>query len=253
MVSDADVEVIGDKTYHVFKCSVAPKEMASTIYAQIVTSSGSGIRWSYSVKEYADYILDNAYAEDGTVKDEALAEAVPVVRSMLWYGSCAQRSFGEGAAFDAADPDEGSVPEIDTTVTYPEEAITSGDSKLSYYGSSLILRTQTVQRHYFKVDDDIDMFSFTIGGKEVTPVQHQDAPAYWYIDSAPLSAEDLGTQLTVTADPKNGGDGMTFLFCPMDHVKTVLGMSPAPAETAVCRALYFYHKAVAAYAELRRT
>lgn len=45
--------------YYVFKCRVAAKDMTSTITAQIIDDGKQGTPYTYSVKDYADYLLEH--------------------------------------------------------------------------------------------------------------------------------------------------------------------------------------------------
>ena len=61
-----DTTVKDGVTYYVFTCEVAAKEMTSDIKAQMIGNNGekTGKVYTYTVKEYADYILSHTSAED---------------------------------------------------------------------------------------------------------------------------------------------------------------------------------------------
>ena len=73
---------VNGKTYYIFPCHVAAKEMTSAITAQIVFSENGEVRssavYTYSVKEYADYIIDHTNIYD--------TETVELAQAMLYYG-----------------------------------------------------------------------------------------------------------------------------------------------------------------------
>ena len=79
-------------TYYVFTCEVAAKEMTSDIQAQMIGNNGEkkGTVHTYTVKEYADYILSHMSA------DESLTSraTIQLVKGMLNYGGAAQKYFG---------------------------------------------------------------------------------------------------------------------------------------------------------------
>nr|WP_316613414.1 hypothetical protein [uncultured Ruminococcus sp.] len=82
---------VGD--YYVFKCRVAAKNMDSVISAQLVDNDNNkSIIYTYSVKEYANYLLENAN-ENGTTEQKSYAKAAPLVRAMLVYGDNAAYYF----------------------------------------------------------------------------------------------------------------------------------------------------------------
>ena len=58
-IGQASTRNISGKTYYVFQCEVAAKEMTDTITAQMFSGDKSGEVYEYTVKEYADYILAN--------------------------------------------------------------------------------------------------------------------------------------------------------------------------------------------------
>ena len=86
-VSEARTVKSGDKTYHVFKCQVAAKEMTSDIKAQIIDGDRKGMEYTYSVKDYADYLL--AHTDDSA----EFAKAAPLVKALLNYGAYSQIHF----------------------------------------------------------------------------------------------------------------------------------------------------------------
>ena len=86
-VSDARKVESDDKTYYVFNCQVAAKEMTSDIKAQIIDGEKHGTEFTYSVKEYADYLLTH------TDEREDLAKAAPLVKALLNYGAYTQIYF----------------------------------------------------------------------------------------------------------------------------------------------------------------
>lgn len=55
--------------------------MTSQIKAQIIDAGMHGTEYTYSVKDYADYLLKHADER------ENLAKAIPLVKAMLNYGA----------------------------------------------------------------------------------------------------------------------------------------------------------------------
>ncbi|MBQ4262143.1 MAG: hypothetical protein II709_09690, partial [Ruminococcus sp.] len=87
LVKDALIKEWNGKDYYVFKCRVAAKEMTSEIKAQMIDGDQNGTDYTYSVKKYADYLIEHADER------EDLAAAVPLVKKMLNYGAYAQIYF----------------------------------------------------------------------------------------------------------------------------------------------------------------
>ena len=87
-----DTTVKNGVTYYVFTCEVAAKEMTSDIKAQMIGNNGEkkGTVYTYTVKEYADYILSHTSAEGSDISKAT----IQLVKGMLNYGGAAQKYFG---------------------------------------------------------------------------------------------------------------------------------------------------------------
>ena len=87
-----DTTVKNGVTYYVFNCEVAAKEMTSDIKAQMIGNNGEkkGTVYTYTVKEYADYILSHMSAEESDISKAT----IQLVKGMLNYGGAAQKYFG---------------------------------------------------------------------------------------------------------------------------------------------------------------
>ena len=87
-----DTTVKNGVTYYVFTCEVAAKEMTSDIKAQMIGNNGekTGKVYTYTVKEYADYILSHTSAEGSNISKAT----IQLVKGMLNYGGAAQKYFG---------------------------------------------------------------------------------------------------------------------------------------------------------------
>lgn len=145
-VKDADQKTVGGKNCHVFKCTVAAKEMTAGIKAQIVDGEARGTEYTYSVKEYADYLL--AHTGDNT----AYANAAPLVRAMLNYGAQSQNYFGyntgrlANAGLSDAEKTLGAIGD-DVPADYTETNLPEG---VTFEGATLTLRSETSLSLYFK-------------------------------------------------------------------------------------------------------
>ena len=135
----AEQKTVGGKTYYVFPCSVAAKEMTSNITAQIIDGVDQGDSYTYSVKEYADYLLEHA-DDKGTDEQKEYAKAFPLVEKMLQYGAYAKEYFDEtdtlndfeNVSIDINDPVIGVFPE-----------------GTSFKGATLSLKSETTLSLYF--------------------------------------------------------------------------------------------------------
>lgn len=237
-VKDAETKTIGDKTYYVFKCGVPVKDMTTTISAQLHVGEETGTLYEYTVKEYADYIL---------ASDDYDANTKALVKAMLNFGGYAQTYFDHNtdnmanADLDAADK---ALPET-VTIDADEAAVLNTDALpegLSYYGTSILLKSNTVLRHYFTVEEGYDIADYTISagwtGETTSTVNVKDD--YYYIDVEGIDAVNLNSSPLLTV---NGADIVEWYSC-LSYAKAVLeGDSYSADFQNLMKAMYVYYEA----------
>ncbi|MGN0441521.1 MAG: GLUG motif-containing protein [Acutalibacteraceae bacterium] len=83
--AEKNTTITEGKTYYVFSCEVAAKEMTADIKAQIISGNSASESFTYAVKNYADYIMSHTedYSED----------VISLVEAMLNYGAASQEYF----------------------------------------------------------------------------------------------------------------------------------------------------------------
>lgn len=189
MVKDAEKVTLGDKTYYVFSCGVAAKNMTDEIKAQIVLPNDAennikyGTLYTYTVKEYADYVIGHpaAYSD----------KAVEMVKAMLNYGGYTQLYFQHNTDNLANEGLQSSFSgNLSLDSIYDFSRPTDLPEGISYYGSSLMMTAETSIRHYFNVADghSIDEYSFNDG--ELIPVKKGNL---YYVEVRNISARNLET------------------------------------------------------------
>ncbi|HRR77304.1 MAG TPA: carbohydrate-binding domain-containing protein [Ruminococcus sp.] len=225
--------VSGGRTYYKFKCSISAKDMASTITAQLVDGEKSGKKYTYSVKDYAEYILEHNEVEE-------YAKATPLVKAMLNYGAASQTYFGiEGTAanvgLDDADKALGNV-------TIPEkykynDANTTLPTGMTFEGATLSLKSETTLSLYFKgLPEDTE---FTCNGKIVETAKNGK---YVVARIRGIKANELENDFTVTFE-----DG-SVKYSAMTYCYNVLnGGSDEDNLKNVCKALYLYAEEASKY------
>ena len=238
-----------EKTYYVFKCRVAAKEMTSEIKAQIVDGENRGTEYSYSVKEYADYLL--AHTGDNT----KYAKAAPLVRAMLNYGAYSQVYFKHNtdnlanSSLKDQEKELGDV-EDDVSGTY---ATPNLPDDVTFDGATLTLRSETSLSLYFKVDGT-ETLEFSL--PEGVPVGIYLEPEKDLIDGCQvvrirgIAAKYLGDTFTVTV--KKGNDTGTISYSPMTYCKKAEASSIANLAN-VAKALYAYWKQAKTYFDYTTT
>lgn len=235
LVKDALIKEWNGKNYYVFKCRVAAKEMTSQIKAQIIDAGMHGTEYTYSVKDYADYLLEHADER------EDLAKAVPLVKAMLNYGARAQIYFDKNPA-DLANAslseEEKALGEV--TVTAPESAIDLPDG-VSFEGATLSLKSETTLSLYF---ESAKTLTFECEGKNVETVT---SGKYQIARIRGIKAKELKKAFTLTV--KDGEEIIgTITYSPMTYCSNVLSDgTQSEALQNVCKALYLYAKAADSY------
>ena len=225
LVKDAAKKVINGKTYYVFKCNVSAKDMASEIKAQIIDGDKAGTTYTYSVKDYADYLLEHNEVEE-------YAKAAPLVKKMLNYGAASQTYFGiEGTAanaeLDDADKALGKVS-IPYSFKYSDNATLP--EGVTFEGATLSLKSETTLSLYFKglpVDT-----KFTCDGKTVETAKNGE---YVVARIRGISSNELEGNFTVTFT------GGSVTYNAMTYCYNVLnGGTDDKNLQNVCKALYLY-------------
>ena len=129
-----DTTVKNGVTYYVFTCEVAAKEMTSDIKAQMIGNNGekTGKVYTYTVKEYADYILSHMSA------DESLTSraTIQLVKGMLNYGGAAQKYFGYKTDKLASDGLDLTEPVFDDTSIISFIKGEENKASITYYSDS---------------------------------------------------------------------------------------------------------------------
>lgn len=178
-----------DDGFYVFTCELAAKEMASDVKVQLITSDFKSDVFTYSVKEYAEYILGSS--------DSKYDKAKPLVKAMLNYGAYAQTYFGFNTdilANENLSVSEKALKETDLSAfIYKLEGEQSG---VRYYGSKLSLESETSLKHYFFIEDEDNIPTFTVNGTEVTP---KKKGVYYEVKISDILAQNLDDKVVVKA------------------------------------------------------
>ena len=240
-LADASTKSIGGVTYYVFKCRVAAKEMTAAITAQLYSGENTASAvYTYSVKDYAEYIL--AHADQSA----EYGKAAPLVKAMLNYGTAAQEYFGVNT------DDPANETEYMTAIERVVKAVTSSDinapasvipdlpAGVTFAGSSVSMKSETTLSLYFTSDKELT-FSCA-GGYTVDPVE---SGKYQIARIRGIRAEDLDKtiKLTVTCE----GASFDIEYSVLNYCKNALDGAHPELEPIVT-ALYRYYEAAEAYA-----
>ena len=232
-VSDAKTDQVDEGTYYVFTCRVAAKEMTSEITAQICTDTLQGPVYSFTVQDYAKYICNNSA--------EYSAEAAALAEAMLQYGAYAKAYF-EGTALaptvamEAVTADTLSELMPGSSGTLPEG--------ITYYGTTLLLESNTVLRHYFRVDPGFDVSQYAFTGSKGN---------YYYIDTAGISVNRFRIPVSVSVTEQTGsqqssGSKWSLSYSPLYYLRSVLGAENTDPELKhLVQVMYLFHRTALDY------
>ena len=254
MVADvkSSPQNVNGKNFYIFPCEVAAKEMTDEITAQMFDGSGKGgAIYTYTVKDYADYILSHT--------ESYSPNAVALVKAMLNYGAASQLYFKHNPG-NLANEDLTSAEKTLTEITsatlptsassYTKDANYTGST--AYYGSSLVLKSGTDIKHYFTHDTSIGIDKYTCTDSGGNSYDVAVSGSYIYIRVPNIPAHKLGEALTLTLYENGTPVGTISNYSPMSYAYAVLTAYPTTGSEKdtlrnVVIALYHYYtKATAA-------
>lgn len=257
-VSDVKIsEAVQESGYYVFSCGVAAKEMASEVKARMVSRGQGGKVYTYSVKKYADYIL--SHQDDQT----AYKNVTGLMKAMLNYGASAQELLQynlttlANESLSDADKVLDDVDFKDYGYSAPNFTTVEG---LNYYGSSLVMKSDTSVKDYFTVDDghSIEEYQFKVqigtgSIKSVQPVAYKmDGKTYYYVEISNIKAQDLGKSMTVYVNRINDTIEAALQYGPFNYGYIVYNQTPRnEANFNMTQALYQYWYEAVEYIKIK--
>lgn len=245
ITQDNEVAVNG-RTLYKFTYHVAAKEMTTEIKTQIISGDKQDVEYTYSVRDYAEYILNHTDIAE-------YAEAAPLVKAMLNYGAASQTYFGINLN-DLAN----SILENDDKKVTPfsedeqESFINKNIQKTSqisgvhftYEGSQFILTSKTTYRMRFSAA--LDDYNVTYNGN----VLHiEKSGNYRIVTIANIDPDKLFNDVTLTFTP-NEGSPVDVTFSPTSYITLTLAQDDDNL-TNVVTALYRYSEMAKAFKNLQ--
>ena len=233
------------KILYKFSCPVNAAQMSDTIETRIVIDNNTEQEYSYSVKEYASELLSKS--------NEYPAETVKLVKALLNYGTAAQTFF----KYNTDKPANGILSDADKAVDAADfdayKAVIKADSAngqnngLSYYGSSLICKSEMTVRHYFILDNgsDINNYKFSYidaDGYEVslTPKKASDGGVYC-VDISGIMACSLNKNYVCRVTGMDSSQIIELDYGPLSYAYSVANSKDSSKELKnLMNALYMY-------------
>ena len=242
--SDAAEVNENGKTLYKFSCPVNAAQMSDTIETRIVIDNKTEEEYSYSVKEYATELLSksNEYPE----------ETIKLVKALLNYGTAAQNFF----KYNADKPANAILSDTDKIVAVADfaayKAVIKTDSAnsqsngLTYYGSSLICKSEMTVRHYFMVNEgcDINNYKFSyvnVYGNEVSLTPKKASDGVYCVDINGIMARNLNSNYACKVTGKNKACIFELDYGPFSYSQKVINSGNSSTELKnLVNALYWY-------------
>ena len=242
--SDAAEVNENGKTLYKFSCPVNAAQMSDTIETRIVIDNKTEEEYSYSVKEYATELLSksNEYPE----------ETIKLVKALLNYGTAAQSFF----KYNTGKPANAILSDTDKIVAAADfaayKAVIKTDSAnsqsngLTYYGSSLICKSEMTVRHYFMVNEgcDINNYKFSYvnaDGNEVSLTPKKASDGVYCVDINGIMARNLNSIFACKVTGKNKACIFELDYGPFSYSQKVIDSGNSSDELKnLVNALYWY-------------
>ena len=232
-----DIPSVNEGGLYPFAIHVASAQMTETVKVQLVTSGLYGKEMTYSVRQYADYILTEKPEEfDAKTKD--------LVTAMLVYGGKAQSYFGYNTENMA---DAGiSAPAANTIPEASGVTITDNAAGMNFYGSSLLFKSKTAIRYYFTTTEDIGLYTFTDG--KGNPLISVAKDGMYYVEISSISPADLDGDFSVQVIKADSEDTITVSYNAVSYMaRKFYNKGTDQTLKDLVQAMYNYHIAAKAY------
>ena len=225
--------------YYIFRCNVVAKEMADEITEQVYLSENNpvGDAYTYSVREYAAYILD--HPEGYSV------QAVELVKAMLNYGAAAQTYFG----YHTSDLANSILPEGEQ-----QSNVSAGSLSVDKKGDilpelvSISLKSTITMKLYFKTEDLVNVTSFEYKNQALTTTVSGE---YTVIVIEGIPAQNFTGIMTINYYVEGSGEPEKIKYRPSNYAYAVLTKTTDDTVTEelknVVSALYSFSRAANEY------
>ena len=242
--SDAAEVNENGKTLYKFSCPVNAAQMSDTIETRIVIDNKTEEEYSYSVKEYATELLSKS--------NEYPAETIKLVKALLNYGTAAQNFF----KYNTDKPANAGLSDTDKAVANADfaayKAVIKTDSAnsqsngLTYYGSSLICKSEMTVRHYFMLNEGCDINNYKFSyvnayGNEVSLTPKKASDGVYCVDINGIMARNLNSIFACKVTEKNKGCILELNYGPFSYSQKVINSGNSSEELKnLVNALYWY-------------
>ena len=237
-------DAVNKNGYINFIYDLAPAQIGQTVTTDLFSSNGKLISSSsYSIKDYCYEYLDAYKAgENETEKN--------LVISLLNYGAYAQKYF----KYETTDfvnknltDNEKNVPEIQNSKAFIEQygknSIVNSNG-IDYIGTSLLLESGCVIRHYFKIDDSkTGNLSCYVneGTSSERKLDLKKKGTYYYVDIDSIPAYSLKKDFKVTIYNGKDSSKKTIIdYSVYNYIAKALSKNDNSTLSELMKSLYWY-------------
>ena len=220
-----------DGLYHI-EAEMAVAQMTNTVDLTLDHNIiGNVVRKNYSVRDYLVKLIEGDF--DQATKNLSL--------ELLNMGAWAQKYFDYRTGSLA---NQGYI--ITPANAVPSESPSVGTdgqvSGIRYYGTTVRFLSKTAVRFYFEADGAVDGYTFTIDGKEYTPVQKD---GLYYIETPGINPQNMSNVVTVNVT--DGSDTLSVRYAPIWYFIRTYNKSADETTKGLMAAAYSYYKEAEAY------
>ena len=237
-------DAVNKNDYINFIYDLAPAQIGQTVTTDLFSSNGKLISSSsYSIKDYCyDYLDAYKAGENETEKN--------LVISLLNYGAYAQKYF----KYETTDfvnknltDNEKNVPEIQNSKAFIEQygknSIVNSNG-IEYIGTSLLLESGCVIRHYFKIDDSkTGNLSCYVneGTSSERKLDLKKKGTYYYVDIDSIPAYSLKKDFKVTIYNGKDSSKKTIIdYSVYNYIAKALSKNDNSTLSELMKSLYWY-------------
>ena len=219
-----------------FTVPIAAAQMTQPVTVKLMVDGAEISSKTYTVRDYAQYILDDANGYDDSVK--------ALVKALLNYGAASQNYFAyhvdnlANAGYEsvAHNPIPADIPEL-----YVEDEL----SGCGFYGASLRFYGELTVRFYFQISKNPD--NFLIYQLRNQP-QLQTKDGLYYVELTGICPQDLDDVLYLWVMDDTGY--MMIEYSPMYYIARMYNKEETSESLkSLLQALYDYHLAAEAYCD----
>ena len=220
------------KVNDLYKISVkiSAVQLNDVITVEILNATDSSEKFTYSVRQYCDSILE----------DSSQKKYHAIIKELLNYGAMAQLYFDHNAS-DLANEGLSGLASIAVPKKTQDLIVDDNVAVLNFYGASLVYRDRIAVRFYFT--GNTSGCTFSINGKNYLPVAKD---GMYYIEVADILPQNLDQQITLNV-ANTQGKTLSVSYGPMNYIVRMNQTGDSKTQNLM-EALYNYHLAVKSFA-----